>query len=427
MRPHPFQQRRHMLRARQLNLPDSQRGARVELRALALQRVQRPQPEQIREHAQRRRPQRPPRLVRRQRLVEAPDNQILRVRATQPVEVHEQLVPRRPVLVPPLQRLKRQIRRAPRERRHQRRPALVQPVLQHVQRRARVLPLEEVAEHARGVVVRGLLAQDGPRRLQQVPRHLLREHVVVALPRRGGQVVGVEGPDAGEGRVPVAAARAATRLEALGGDRRRERLEPARCRVQVREQVASAVGFLRAGAAAGAVVGLDGPVPRHLRLVGAVEGHHFLAGEVQREGRGQEREQTDLHHFVVEHLRLGALGGGRVALFELAAHRAVADCDGDAPGEGRASFADDVGADEGEGAVDERGGGRAEVFAGLGVDRREFGEHGDMGDFDVAEEEEAVVHCVEAEFGADVTDVDVRKGLVRLEVAHLDDEGVWAV
>lgn len=163
-----------------------------------------------------------------------------------------------------------------------------------------------------------------------------------------------------------------------------------------------------------------------LLLVGVIERHHALAGEVQSVGSGQQREETDLDHGVVQDLVLTALPLGCVTVLELLADRAVAGRDGDTTSEDAAGLHDDVGADPGQGAVHESWRGRSHILVGLGVDGGETCKHADVGNFDVVEEEETVVHGVVAKLGSDVTNVDVLQRLVRLKVADLDHEGMGA-
>jgi hypothetical protein len=56
-----------------------------------------------------------------------------------------------------------------------------------------------------------------------------------------------------------------------------------------------------------------------------------------------------------------------------------------------------------------------------------LGKHADVRHLDVVEEKETVVHSIIAELGTDVTNVDIRKRLMGLHVADLDDERSRAV
>ncbi|TKW50409.1 hypothetical protein CTA1_8296 [Colletotrichum tanaceti] len=352
-------------------------------------------------------------------LVEVLDDHVLGVGGAEAPEVNEQAVPRLLVLVAVAEGLEGQEGHAPGEGGDE-----VLVGAEDVEGGADVAAAQELGEDARRVVVAVVPLEDGARRLEEVAGHLLREHVVVALPRQGRQVVGVPRADAAERGVAVAAAGAAADLEPLAGDGGAVGLEGARGGVQVGEEVGAGAQLLGAGVA-GPLAGLAGAGARPL-LVLVVQVDHAAAGEVQGKGGGQQGQQADLHHGVVEHLVLARLVGRRVAVLELAADGAVAGGDGDALGEDGARLEDDVGPHPRQGAVDQRGVGRSAVPARVGVDGREAGEHVVVRDLDVVEEQEAVVHGVVAELGPDVADVDVGEKLVGLLVADGHDEGVRA-
>lgn len=164
----------------------------------------------------------------------------------------------------------------------------------------------------------------------------------------------------------------------------------------------------------------------HLLLVGFVQLHHATTGEMEGVGGGEEGEQSDLHSGVVEDLVLALLVGG-IAVLELATHGSITGGNGDTPGENTTGLQDNGAADPGQGAVDERGRSRADVFAGLGVDAGEAGEHANVRHLDLVEQQEAVVHGVVAKLGANVSNVDVGQRLVRLEVSDLHDKRVRAI
>ena len=69
----------------------------------------------------------------------------------------------------------------------------------------------------------------------------------------------------------------------------------------------------------------------------------------------------------------------------------------------------------------------ADEFSGLLVDGGVTGQHVDVRNLQVVEQQKAVIHGVVAEFWTDVSDVDALEWLVGLEVTDLDDEWVWAV
>ncbi len=189
---------------------------------------------------------------------------------------------------------------------------------------------------------------------------------------------------------------------------------------------------------------------RHRPLALLVHFHHALAGKVEGKRRGEEGQQAVLHHRVVEHLRLALtdLLGRRVAVLELPADRGVARGDRDAAREHRSSVEHNRRAHPGHGAVHERRVGRLDVLVSLGVDVRVLGEHVDVRDLDIVEEEEAVVcrrpgpralalprtahthtaltHRIVSDLGTDITDIAPLERLVRLHVPDGDDKGVRA-
>jgi len=165
----------------------------------------------------------------------------------------------------------------------------------------------------------------------------------------------------------------------------------------------------------------------HLLLIRTVQRHHGLAREVQRERRGQQRQQSDLHGGVVEHLVLASLPFLGIPVLELPTYRGIAGCDCYTTGEDTTGLHNDRGTDPCQGAVNEGSGCRAFVLVCLEVDAGELCQHANVRDFDVVEEEVAVVHRVVAELGADIANVDVLQRLVGLEVPDMYDEGMRAV
>lgn len=292
-----------------------------------------------------------------------------------------------------------------------------------------------------GCVVGGALAlEDRASRLEQVAGYLLGEHVVVALPCKSGEVVGIPGADAAmgalacdtvwnvepnvpEARVTVTTASATADLETLTSNGTAEGLEGARRCVQVSHQITARLQLL--GASTTLCVAL---VPRlgHLRLVGVVHVHHRLSCEVEGECGGNEGEKTDLDHGVVENGCLSLASGG-ITVLELATNRTVASGDGDTTSKNASGLHHNTGADPGECAIDKRGRATAAELVGLGINILVLGQHADVWDLDVVEEEEAVVHGVIAELGANVTNVNIRQRLVCLHVTDLNAEWGRAV
>ena len=216
---------------------------------------------------------------------------------------------------------------------------------------------EKVAEDARGVVVGGFVLEHGTRGFEEVSSHLLRQHVVVAFPGYGREVVGVPGPDAGETGVAVAAAGSTADFETFGCSGAGKRFETAGSGVKVGEEVCAGVEFFGTGAASGCR-GLAG-VHGHLLLVFLVELHHSFAGEVEGEGGGEEREKTLLDHCVVHDLVLCLFGSWRITILELSAYTAVSYGDCNSSGQDTARLENDGGADIGQCAINQRRRGRS--------------------------------------------------------------------
>lgn len=141
----------------------------------------------------------------------------------------------------------------------------------------------------------------------------------------------------------------------------------------------------------------------------------------------QQSQKSDLDSGVVEDLVLIRLWILSIAVLELATDSSVAGSDGDTTGQNTARLQDDGATNPGEGSIDERRRGRTQVLARARVDAGEAGQHADVGNLDLVEEQETVVHGVVTKLGANVADVDVLKGQMCLEIADLHDEGVRAV
>jgi hypothetical protein len=152
----------------------------------------------------------------------------------------------------------------------------------------------------------------------------------------------------------VTAAGATAHLETFDGGERGERLEAARCGVQVGHELRAGDCFLGAGSTSLCVTSLD-RVSSDFPLACVVKLHHAPACEVEGVCCCKKGEKTDLDHGVVHDLVLTNLPGRCITVLELLANRAVAGCNGHTAGEDATSLHDNVGADPGQGAVDEGG------------------------------------------------------------------------
>lgn len=403
----------HGLRPDKLDLLHGQSTRRVELRSLLLERVECVKTEQLVNDVHRDGIE----LVRErlglQSLVEVLDNEVLRMSSGETQEVDEEGVPGALLNVAVLKSLKGEVSRAPAESGND-----IRVGVEDIESATTVLCVEEGAEVVGSVVDWSLALDDGTCGLEKCLRHLLGKHVVVAFPGNRWEVVGVESTDAGVGGVAVAAHGAAGDFKTLGCGGGSESLEAAGCGVQVCEELA---GLLELAGAAG------GNGRAHLLLVGVVHLHHGLAGEVEGKGGSEEWEETPLDGGVVEDLVLGRVVGEIVTVLELATDCAVADGNGDATGKLVTGLENDGGANPGHGSVGERLVDWLDIPVGLLVDAGVPGHHVDVWDLDVVEEEETVVHSVVAKLWSNVTNVDVLKWLVSLQVPNLDNEWMWSV
>ncbi len=405
------------LGADKLNLLDRQRTRRVELRGADLQSVKRKEAEERVHDSDGLRIQLVGERLGLQGVVKVLDNQVLRVGSRQAPEVDEEGVPRALLHITVLQRLKGEVRSPPCESGDD-----VCVRRQDIERTALVLGVEESAENGGSVVNWCLALQDCACGLEQVAGHLLRQHIVVALPSGGWEVVGVPGPDAGELGVSMATHSSATGLETLCSDARAQGLETAGCGVEIGKVVGGGSELLWSGTALGVR-----DCVLHFLLVGFVHAHHCLAGIMECESGCQERQEAVLHHGVVEHLVLSRVVREVVAVLELATDGAVACCDCDTSCQNGAGLKDDGGAHPGHCSIGESRVEWAHELARLLVDGGVAGQHVYMGNLEVVEEEEAVIHGVVTELWPDISDVDALQWLVGLEVANLGDEWVRAV
>lgn len=205
----------------------------------------------------------------------------------------------------------------------------------------------------------------------------------------------------------MATASAAGNLETLNSDSRGQRLQGARRSVKISKDIIATGG---------------NPL-----LILVIHIHHSLASEVQGECGSQEGQQADLNHRVVQH---GGLGLGSILLvtvLELPADSSVAGSNGDTASQRATGLHDDGRTDPSHSAVNSLGVGLEHILAGVGVDLGEFGHHADVRHLVVVEQQEAVVHGVVAELGADVANMNALQRLVGLHVADLDNEGVRSV
>lgn len=371
--------------AGELDLAHRDGAGRVELGRLALERVQRIEAEQLVHERLRLRVERARELGALDVLEEVLNDEVLRVRFAEAVEVDEEVVPGFLLLVAVLKGFKGEEGGAPGEGGDD-----ILILAEHVEGGAHVGLVEEVLEDGGGVVGGLLAAEDAAGGLEEVARYLLCDHVVVALPGNGGKVVRVPGADAREVAVSVASACTAANLQTLGSSRTGQGLQTARRSVQVSKQVAAGIELFRASSAFSAAHLAH--VLLHPLLVLLVHAHHALASEVKGKGGGQQCQKTDLHHGVVEHLSLAALLVRGIPVLELSPDGAIPRRNRDTARKSATGLHDNVAANPGQGAVDQSGPLRTDVFARVGVDLGEPGEHVYVGNLDLVEQQETVVH-----------------------------------
>jgi len=148
---------------------------------------------------------------------------------------------------------------------------------------------------------------------------------------------------------------------------------------------------------------------------------------VKSVGGREKGKKAVLNHGVVKNLVLTRLTSTGISILELTTHSTVSRSDGNTASKNRARLKDDGGSDKGQSSIDESWVGRADVLGCLRVNAGEAVQHVGVGDLDVVEEEETVVHGVVTELGTDVAHMDVLEGLVGLHVANRHDEGVRTV
>ena len=134
----------------------------------------------------------------------------------------------------------------------------------------------------------------GSRHLEEEPRRLEAQHVVVAFVRSVRGVVSKGGPEPRDLHEPVTAAAQPAQLDRVLGGPRAVRLEPRRRGVKLGE--GAEIPFLRA----------------HL-FVPKVHAAHKVGRAVERERPGQDGKQRALRVLVVDHLQLHAFLSGAPA------------------------------------------------------------------------------------------------------------------
>jgi len=112
---------------------------------------------------------------------------------------------------------------------------------------------------------------------------------------------------------------------------------------------------------------------------------------VESKSGSKKGEESDLNGGVVDHLVLCSLIFG-ITVLELSSDGTVPSRDCDTTCQHATGLEHDRASYPSQSAVDERRRAWLDVSACLGIDVREAGKHADMGDFDLVEEEEAVIH-----------------------------------
>lgn len=131
-------------------------------------------------------------------------------------------------------------------------------------------------------------------------------------------------------------------------------------------------------------------------LVLLIEFHHTSTGEVQTVHGRQEGQQADLDHLVVQDLIFsGRLCG--ITILELSPDGTVTSSDGHTAGEHTTGLQNDVGPHPRQSSINQCWRCRSDVFVGVLVDTRVAGQHIDMGDLEVIEQQETVVHGAKQE------------------------------
>lgn len=371
--------------AGELDLADGDSAGGVEFGSLALESVEGVETEELVHQSLRLRVELAVEFGGLDGLVEVLDHQVLGVRLTEAVEVDEKIVPRFLLLITVLKRLEGEERSTPGECSND-----VLVLAEHIECCAHVGLVEEGLEDGGGVVGRLVTVENAASRLQEVTRDLLGDHVVVALPSHGGKVIRVPPSNAGEVTVSMTTACTAAHLQTFSCSGTGQRLQAARCGVEISKQVTAGVCLLGTSTALCAA-----HLPNilvHPLLVLRVQCHHTLAGEMESESGSQQCQDTDLHHCVVEDLSLAALLVRRILVLELSPDGTISCSNGDTTCEGATGLHDNVASDPCQGTVDQGGSLGTNVFAGVGVDLGEPREHVDVGDLDLVEEQETIVH-----------------------------------
>lgn len=239
MRTNLSKQLHDCIGARQLDLAHGDGSRSVEFRSLGLERVQCVQAEKLVHEIQGSGIQIRRNRWRVQGFVEVLDDHVLRVCAAQTVEINEQIVPSLLVLISVLECFESEEGGSPGKCRDE-----IFVLVHDVEGGARLGFGEEVGEDGGGVVGGFVALEHAAGGLEQVAGDLLGQHVVVAFPGGGGQVVGVPGADAREVAVAVATAGATTDFETIDGGGGSQRLETAGSGVEIGEQVAAGSDFL---------------------------------------------------------------------------------------------------------------------------------------------------------------------------------------
>lgn len=254
--------------------------------------------------------------------------------------------------------------------------------------------------------------------------NLLGQHVIISLPCCSREIVRVPGSDTAEARVAVTTASSSADLQTLCCDRTAERLQRTRGSVQICQHVTAGLDFLWPSATLAWCVG--GITLSNFLLVLLVHVHHRLSGKMECKSGSEKREQPDLHHGVVENR--GLIHTSRsISILELTTHSAVTGCDGDTSSKHTAGLHNNGRSDPSQGTVDKRWRTTATEFVCVGVNKCVLGQHTDMRNLDVVEQEETVVHGVVTKFRTNISDVNVFKRLMCLQITDLNAERRWSV
>lgn len=308
--------------------------------------------------------------------VEVLDDKVLRVGGGEAPEVNEKAVPGSLLDIAMLEGLEGKVGGAPGKSVND-----ILVVIEDVESGTDVSAGEVVLEDTASVVLSWFSSKDRASRFEElwsvscssylatrvlgtyVSGNLLGQHVVVALPGHGWEVVSIPRANAAVAAVAMTTASTAADLQSFGSNGTSKCFETTRSSMEISEKVGSGIEFLRASTPSLRTL-LSG---LHKVLVLLIQCHHATAGEMKGECGGKERQQSDLNHLVIDNLVLTLFSGRRIAVLELSPDGTVSCGNCDASCKDTAGLKNNSRTDPGQGAVHQRGQCWTNVFAGLRV------------------------------------------------------------